>query len=162
MNTKPTLSISGIETVLEDSVKINGDNSNYFFEIMASDPDNNLEVITFEILSGVGDLFQNGIPVNEIQYDQQEILSLSYRPSHSGTHILLFNIWDSFGQEASATLDLFTFENLPPVSQFELVKPAVQHDPLEYQIDASSSYDPDEKFGGGIISYEYSFFGEVS
>ena len=76
MNTKPTLAINGIETLMEDSVKISGGNTNYFFELMAIDPDNNLRVVTFEILSGAGDIFQNGIPVNHIQYDQEEILSL--------------------------------------------------------------------------------------
>ncbi|MEQ8339156.1 MAG: hypothetical protein RIA62_17475 [Cyclobacteriaceae bacterium] len=160
MNTKPTLAINGIETLMEDSVKISGGNTNYFFELMAIDPDNNLRVVTFEILSGAGDIFQNGIPVNHIQYDQEEILSLRYRPVRSGSHLLQFKIEDSFGQEASATLNLLAFENLLPVSQFELVKPAVQHDPQEYQIDASSSYDPDEKFGGGIVAYEYTFLGK--
>jgi len=36
-----------------------------------------------------------------------------------------------------------------------------RNDPLEYIIDASESFDRDQKFGGGITGYEYTFLGKT-
>ncbi|MEQ9218933.1 MAG: hypothetical protein RLO17_12875 [Cyclobacteriaceae bacterium] len=155
------LSINGQENMVADSVKFRGETAKYIFELTATDPDENLKSISYEIISGNGSLFQNGIITDEIKLGKSEFISMEFAPSRPGTHILNFSIVDVFDQEASITLDLYAFENIVPVSRFEIVKPEVQHDPLEYMIDASSSYDPDEKFGGGIISYEYSFLGKT-
>ncbi len=161
LNSEPVLSINGQENIVADSVKVIGETAKYIFELTATDHDDNLKSISYEIISGDGSLLQNGAVIKEIQTGQSESILLSYAPSRSGTHILNFNIVDAFDQEASITLDLYAFENIVPVSQFDLIKPEVQHDPLEYLIDASSSYDPDEKFGGGIIAYEYTFLGKT-
>lgn len=161
VNSEPMLSINGQENMISDSVKMKEGSSNFFFELNATDPDQNLKSISYEIISGDGNLFQNGIITDEINLSKSEFISLEFAPSRPGTHILDFNIVDVFDREASITLDLFAFDNLPPVSRFELVKPEVQYDPLEFQIDASSSYDPDENFGGGISAYEYTFLGKT-
>lgn len=160
LNSEPVLSINGQENIVADSVKVKGETAKCIFELTATDPDDNLKSISYEIISGDGNLFQNGIDADEIKLGKSETISLGFAPSRTGTHILNFTINDVFDQEASITLDLYAFENITPVSRFELVKPEVQHDPLEYLIDASSSYDPDEKFGGGITSYEYAFLGK--
>tara|TARA_Y100001949_G_C15853484_1_gene271707 strand:+ start:110 stop:679 length:570 start_codon:yes stop_codon:yes gene_type:complete len=144
-----------------DSIKLANGKGQYPVEISIQDRDNNLKSISFEILSGQGNLFQNGISTDEIQLDKVENLSLSYSPNRTGTHILSFNAEDAFDQSSSNKLELYVFDNFLPIAQFDLVKPEVQHDPLEYQIDASSSYDFDVKFGGVIVAYEFTLLGKI-
>ncbi|XOV91538.1 MAG: PKD domain-containing protein [Bacteroidota bacterium] len=142
-------------------MKLTSGRGQYPVEISVEDPDFNQKSISFEVLSGQGNVFQNGISTDEIQLDTYGNLSLSYGPNLTGTHILNFNAEDAFNQSSSNNLELIVFDNFLPIAQFDLVKPEVQHDPLEYQIDASSSYDFDVKFGGGIVAYEYTFLGKI-
>ncbi|MEQ8552106.1 MAG: hypothetical protein RIC06_10455 [Cyclobacteriaceae bacterium] len=161
INSQPIILINGQKSLIRDSMKLTNDGRQYPVEITVEDPDFNQKSISFEILSGQGYVFQNGISINEIQLDKYENLRLSYSPNRTGTHILSFNAVDAFDQSSSNNLEVFVFDNFLPIAQFELVKPEVQHDPLEYQIDTSNSYDPDAKFGGRITSYEYSFLGKI-
>lgn len=160
MNSQPIILINGQKSMIRDSMKLTNDGRQYQVKIRVEDPDFNQKSISFEILSGQGNVFQNGISTNEIQLDKFENLSLSYGPNRTGTHILSFHADDAFEQSSSNNLELFVFDNFLPIARFELVKPAIQHDPLEYRIDASHSYDQDEKFGGGIILFNYTFLGK--
>ena len=161
MNSQPIILINSHNSMTRDSIKLANGKGQYPVEISIQDRDNNLKSISFEILSGQGNLFQNGISTDEIQLDKVENLSLSYSPNRTGTHILSFNAEDAFDQSSSNKLELYVFDNFLPIAQFDLVKPEVQHDPLEYQIDASSSYDFDVKFGGVIVAYEFTLLGKI-
>jgi len=161
MNTRPVLKINGQEEMVVDSVKMKGGFINYDFELSVIDPDHNLESISYDVLAGDGSMLQNGLTIHEIQIEGGQNVPLIYRPSRVGNHVMRFSAMDTFKQETSITLDLYAFENMLPIAQFELVEPVVKHDPLEYQIDALQSYDPDKKYGGGISSYEYTFLGKI-
>ncbi len=161
INSQPVILINGQNSMTRDSMKLTNSRGQYPVEISIQDRDNNLKSISFEILSGQGSLFQNGIATEEIQLDKFENLSISYGPNRTGVHIISFHAEDAFDQSSSNNLELFVFGNFLPIAQFNLVKPEVQHDPLEHQIDASFSYDPDEKFGGGLLEYEFTFLGKI-
>lgn len=161
INSQPVILINGQNPMTRDSMKLTNGSGEYPVEIIIQDRDNNLKSISFEVLSGQGNLFQNGISTDEIQLGKFENLSLSYGPNRIGTHILSFNAEDAFEQSSSNNLELFVFDNFLPIAQFDLVKPEVQHDPLEYRIDASSSYDFDVKFGGVLVAYEFTFLGKI-
>jgi hypothetical protein len=61
---------------------------------------------------------------------------------------------DIYGARSEALLHLTVYENLPPVPILSLSLLA-NLDPYEVQFDASVSFDADAKFGGLVVSYEY-------
>lgn len=71
-----------------------------------------------------------------------------------GSHKIVFVATDNYNVTTTSTATFEVFNNLPPVSACSTLKLAI-HDPLEYNIDASLSYDRDAKFGGSIIEYEF-------
>ena len=71
-----------------------------------------------------------------------------------GTHGIVFTTTDSYKVTTTAMATFVVFDNLPPVALFTAAKQAV-YDPLQYNIDASASYDGDSKYGGKIVEYEF-------
>jgi len=61
---------------------------------------------------------------------------------------------DSFNEEATFSITFTVFRNIAPVAQFAVKKIGVSS-PYEYEVDASASYDKDERFSGKIIEFEY-------
>lgn len=72
-----------------------------------------------------------------------------------GTHKIVFVATDNYNVTTTATATFEIFDNLPPIAACSTLKLAI-HDPLEYNIDASTSYDRDSKYGGTIVEYEFS------
>ena len=71
-----------------------------------------------------------------------------------GVHSIEFTVADSYKVTTTAMAAFVIFDNLPPVALFSAAKQAV-YDPLQYNIDASASYDGDAKYGGKIMEYEF-------
>ena len=61
---------------------------------------------------------------------------------------------DPFDKKQTKRLAIYNIDNIPPISD-GTAENIAEIDPHEILIDASSSYDADEKYGGKIISYEY-------
>lgn len=74
--------------------------------------------------------------------------------SKSGVHSIVFTASDAYEAAGSSTASFVIFDNLTPVALFKTAKIAV-YDPLEYNIDASTSFDRDYKYGGQIVEYEF-------
>ncbi len=169
LNSSPILVLDGIDSldVIMDSVKISEANPYPYYDIKLTlkDVDDNISTVEYHLTVGGGNLFYQGSRIEEGSFspDKGGFMSLKYEPLVVGEHELIFKVKDVFDLEDTGTLRLLSFGNIPPVAQLTLTKPDVQHDPLEYIIDASGSYDPDARFGGGIAEYEYVFLGrEVS
>lgn len=83
-----------------------------------------------------------------------------WKPTAPGTSRLKFTMVDDSKTIREAFVDVATFDNLPPVANFQ-AKKINQIAVNEYLIDASSSYDKDQKYGGYIKSYEYTVEGKT-
>ena len=73
---------------------------------------------------------------------------------NEGISSYLLKTKDSFGKEATAHVQLTNFRNLKPICNFTVTKIG-QLSPYEIEINASSSYDPDAKWGGQVVWYQY-------
>jgi len=74
----------------------------------------------------------------------------------SGVENVNISATDSYGKFSKFTLQLTVFSNLPPVANMVVTKIGASS-PYEYEVDASSSFDQDARFGGHIVLYEYTF-----
>lgn len=167
LNSLPRMVFNGEENAVAviDSIKISLKNSQGFYdiEIKLFDENNNLFSLKYQQVTGGGILYQNGNPVegSNINFEQDLVINLSYDAVSTGLHTLVFNLKDVFEEIAVATLELEAFDNLLPVAVFSINRPATQNDPREYIVDASGSFDRDQKYGGGITGYEYTFLGKT-
>lgn len=74
--------------------------------------------------------------------------------SKLGIHSIVFTASDAYEAAGTSTASFVIFDNLAPVALFKTTKIAV-YDPLEYNIDSSTSFDRDYKYGGQIVEYEF-------
>jgi hypothetical protein len=77
---------------------------------------------------------------------------LEYTPYIEGLNSFNYTITDPYKNSSAVSINLTCFENLLPVSDFEVTLEGI-NDPLEYRIDSRSSFDADAKFGGGLLRY---------
>jgi len=61
---------------------------------------------------------------------------------------------DSYGKSAEFDLELTVFRNLVPDVRFTVVNIGISS-PYEVEVDASTCFDKDSRFGGHIVLYEY-------
>ena len=71
-----------------------------------------------------------------------------------GIHSIVFTTTDKYNVTTTAMATFTLFDNILPVALFTTTHTAV-YDPLQYNIDASASYDGDAKFGGQIVQYQF-------
>jgi hypothetical protein len=100
----------------------------------------------------------------KLQYEENSSLSVTIKEGDKRIEIRgieegekelnLFCV-DAFGRKASVVIELYSFLNMIPVASLKLEKITG----LEVDIDARGSYDPDARFGGGILLYEYNVQG---
>jgi hypothetical protein len=77
----------------------------------------------------------------------------------TGKATINITITDPFLQTKTFPLTINTIENRLPVAVATITDLGVEGE-YHMEIDASSSYDADEIYGGGIITYEYEIVGE--
>lgn len=162
LNTNPSLSFQGSEeAVFTDSVKVSLKSGKEFSEIQlsAEDIDDNIKSISYEIKTGEGTLSQNGIEKSG-ELDINADLILKYTPSQIGVHTIIFTILDEFDETYTITAEITAFSNLSPIADF-VVTPIKSTGLYEYEIDASSSFDQDQNFGGSIAEYKYNVNGLI-
>ncbi len=124
--------------------------------------------------SFIGDSIKMGFPKNygvtlsdeeevEMKIDVPEGISIVGDETKTinaftlGVKSIRFFAYDGFGRKGERTLTLTSFDNLNPVPNFTVNVLANR----EIEVVASGSYDRDSKFGGLIVSYEYTFNGNI-
>lgn len=70
---------------------------------------------------------------------------------NKGNHEFILEVIDNYGATTSLKVKIVAFENIEPVSSL-IINPINR---LEFELDASASFDKDKKFGGEIIKYKY-------
>ena len=158
INNLPELSILDEqgEIIALDSIKISLKNGTRFYELnlQASDLDNNINSIEYEILQGEINVLQNNLPLSGNVFQDEDGIDLKLEPLSPGRIEIRFRVTDEFNSSVTGLFALVAFNNLPPEALLESRKVGALGD-LDYEIDASSSFDADKMFGGGIEKYEY-------
>jgi hypothetical protein len=94
---------------------------------------------------------------NTSNFDPLNDSIFEYHSNLPGEHQILVTLTDVYGAMATAKINLISFENISPVAMLSYTING-----NEITLDASKSYDGDEKFGGGsgIVKYEFCFDGD--
>ena len=170
-NAEPTIELSGhlnpwnLETDykqhLTDTIKVSK-YPNYRATVKITDDSKELKVSS-DFRGDLGIVYYNGdvlIGPTEIDDDEFELVYgiedfvQKYGVNGGQGELVKLEIFDGYNAEGYGYLQLFVFYNLSPIVNVSYINTAVL-DPFEVQIDASSSFDQDEKYGGGIDMYEY-------
>ena len=165
-NESPTLKITdgtNETSELTDSVKISLKSSRKSIEVrlLASDADDNIRSITYNWITGGGRInYSEGAEISGNSINIESQIDLMISPIELGENILEFTVIDEFDKSSVVRLNLTTLINLGPVGLFSIKSLEVVDD-LEYEIDASDSFDKDGRLGGGISVYEYTIEGNT-
>ncbi len=84
--------------------------------------------------------------------------SYQVKPDQEGTFQFSFEVNDSYGIKDQKSFELVCFKNLPPVANASAEIIAILS-PMERKINALSSYDKDQKYGGKIEAWEFTISG---
>src|SRR5690606_17792682 len=119
-------------------------------------PDDNLKscIINLDSAKILGYYNKQLMQYNSIRVDQSTV-PLSLLPTAKGLSTITFELFDKFDAVSKAKLNLYVFDNLKPVAQLSYAK----LNEYEVEIDVSSSYDRDQKYGGKIKSYHFNING---
>lgn len=167
VNDAPTISFTFLDneiTELNDSIKFSKNiRQLYEIDVTVKDPQFNVDFVFFDLVSGEGSVFTQGLftraflrPTNEIQGKY----NLTFQASDLGIHKMNIVARDTFEESDSVSVRLTAFENLPPVAKLEIRLVGILSK-YEYILDASDSFDRDEKYGGNIVEYEYTINSQV-
>lgn len=158
---------SNEQIFITDSIKLSLKHSQQFynFGLVLSDNEKNLSTVTYNYLTGGGEVKMNNkvLSNNMISFDNSvnsQFIDLSFIPNQLGTHRIQLSARDTLEATKSATLELIAFDNVSPKANLSVKSRAV-NDPNEYTFDASKSIDYDSRFGGGIYFYEFIVNGTV-
>lgn len=95
--------------------------------------------------------YQGRIMTDFLPVDKNE-LTLTFKNDSEELTTLEFTITDKLNASSKATYKIFSFANLAPIGILEC-RPSTTTDKIEYEIDASKSYDEDKNQGGKIDWY---------
>lgn len=158
INTLPELVIMDNEgqVIGLDSIKTSLKNGTRFYELRldASDKDNNLKSIRYEVLSGDVNVLQDNLTLDGNIFPVENGINLKIEPLLPGRIEIRFTVVDAFNETIEGMFTLVAFDNLSPVADLVNRKIGALGD-LDFEIDASGSFDKDQRFGGGIVKYEY-------
>jgi len=139
-NKKPEIKIANSDNIykseLTDSIKL-GLNYDLSYKIV----DENIIPVRYQADFG-----------DSIVIDKQKIVIKNYQ---EGLEKVYFITKDPYKFEDTATLNLYIFKNLGPVCNYTVSRPAQYVSVFQISIDASESYDKDQRWGGKIVEYKY-------
>lgn len=141
---------------ITDSLKIPSEqigNKEILFDLKINDKSNALQV-RYELDLGQG-ILQIGNEVLDKEFSNKisrGTHNCKYIPQRTGQHKLTLNLIDLYGNATAKEASFYVFSNLPPKAQFE-IRNISQYSKYEIEIDASKSWDQDEKWGGQISEY---------
>ena len=137
-------------STLEDTIKANG---LYYINVFIEDEEHLTPVFTW-----------NGDTIPEAQTMEDYPIHVSSVPNNDstyefqitegGSYTIEVIAKDSYDAKWISAFQLFVITNMAPSINFSVVNSKLL-DPLEITIDASGSFDPDSKWGGEIVNYEY-------
>jgi hypothetical protein len=155
-NDSPYFLLNTTDTVtsITDSLKLS--QGSYVIAPRVIDGNNNIAEIIISRSAGDGDFRVNGMSIDQSLAVSYNVNSMTYHPRSHGQHSFTITAKDAFGLTADLSVNLTVFVNIPPTLVVEIIKPSGAG-PFERLIDASKSFDGDERFGGSIVEYEYTF-----
>jgi len=164
LDIKPDIKIKEGDSLIkfyQDSVKLNPTLKGYSSIDLIFSGKDGISGLNFSKVSGNGYLrYKNdSITGNSLNPMDGEIV-LKYIPIGVGISEYHFRVKDRFQGIDSCIFKILSFKNLPPVGKFSLY-PIRIVDPFEYVLDATGSYDTDQNYGGGIISYIFFINGQT-
>lgn len=126
------------------------------FEIIDDRTEWELEVLQ---LQG-GLLRYNNRIINDfpLLLDGTESGSLEFEALKPGHYFFTLELRDFDDISTTANVDIEVINNYRPVAVLELTQTG-EFSPYQVMIDASKSHDPDARWGGALIQYEYSLTG---
>jgi hypothetical protein len=139
-NFNPT---SAYQQVINDSLKLSQGNYPFDYNLQTNEVLGTIPVSVNIIGNGI---FQNLASTPAMGY--------IFRPGTVGFQSINLKAIDAYGLSTTASLNLTTFKDLPPIALLTYLNTAVLN-PLQYKLDASASYDKDAKFGGTLINYQF-------
>jgi hypothetical protein len=164
LNTPPSISIYENQTevkTIKDSIKISLKSSKnaetYRFNF--SDLQKNINTISFEKVVGDIEVSRNSSIVSSIDYDNEASIDLTFKPKSLGTNVIRVKVIDNGLATDYVELQLIAITNEEPVAVLNVVNSPLSGVSNNYTIDASASFDRDQKIGGGIVLYEYTIDG---
>ena len=149
-NTAPLITLLSNNGVQRDSMKIS--QGTYKFDLAFSDLENNQTSVEFRVYpSGLWIYNEQTLAGSRIDLQENPIpeATVLFQPNAIGNNSIDITIKDEFDQAHILTFDLFVFENLPPVADFNYVIGGL-HSKYEVTF-TSTSFDPDKNFGGHLI-----------
>ena len=162
LNDAPILALGDPATgvyIAKDSIKLSLKNSQKFYALtlQLSDANNNLTSVIYDWQTGAGSMSQDGnqLATNSLKLPGADgKLNLQVYPANAGLNRILIHAIDKFNAEGIFTLELTGFINLLPIANL-VIASNPQNDPLQYTLNASTSYDRDKKYGGNVARYIY-------
>lgn len=149
MNSNPVITFRDGSTVLNDTVKLN---HVYDFAIVPFDHNGDLKDVRFRKRLGYdGISIQDKIILDSEIKRNTDTIQLSYEPLTIGNQSIFIDVSDSFDKSNNIELKLFVFDNLVPVADFKVTNQTSN----SISVNASASYDKDEKWGGEIVEYKW-------
>lgn len=132
-----------------DSFKVS--NNYYYLDYKFYDDNINYKI------NFLGDGFENIKDVTNITNEEKQKIEFGtavFKIENQGKYNLVVKAIDAYNKEVIATSIVTAFNNLLPITNISVFKDSI-YSQYEYVIDASASYDKDEKYGGKIIKYRY-------
>lgn len=141
---------------LTDSIKFSQPQFAYLpFALEISDPNENIKLVSMRVLTGSGYVLHN----QDTIYDTVRVTGnkgiYSFVPLQLGKTEVSFVVKDYFNQADSASMQVYVFDNLPPVAAIAANYSGINSQ-REYLLDGSASFDADHSFGGTIVQYLFS------
>lgn len=164
LDVKPVIQIKENDSIYssyQDSVKINPNLKRFSSIDLVFEGKDGISNLNYNKISGNGILeYKNDTILNKTLNPLNGEIIIKYIPLSEGLAQYHFIVNDRFQGSDSCSFNILSFKNLPPIAKC-VVTPLKAVDPLEYSIDASTSYDQDQHFGGGITNYIFFVNGET-
>ncbi len=136
---------------IKDTIKVNW---LYYVNVFIQDEDKNIKpIFTWESDTIPVTQSDTAFPIHYAALPNNDT-TFEFQVTKDGSYTIEVTATDSYGASKTSLIELYVVINAAPSIHFTVENSKVL-DPLEITIDASASYDPDAKWGGKIVEYEY-------
>lgn len=154
--TPPRFLINGQESLI-DTIKFSH-SPFYTFNFEIVDDRRQWELAVLHLQNGL--LRYNNRIINDFPLflDGEESGRLEFEALQPGRFFFILELSDLDDLKSSAQVEIEVIDNLQPMAVLKLTQTG-EISPYQVRMDASGSYDPDARWGGALIQYEYSLTG---